>query len=148
MRYYIKELNLQSSWNMDHLYKNTKSMKYILASDGIYQMQGDHLYKYKVQRNNSDEHCVVEEKNYIKEYTILLSGFQLLKMEKSYCIPYTHEIMDKNIEEYKIHPKSETKLVIERIDGKINDLFFESSYFLKDHSLKEDIVSLLSHLKL
>lgn len=109
-------------------------------------MYGDNLYRYKVRTEEIGTTTNNGEENYIENYTLLPSGFELVKVDKTYCIPYNHVIVNNNVEEYKTHPKSATKLVIEKVANNI-ELFFESSYTLGDNSLKEDIVSLLSHLK-
>ena len=146
MRYYLKQLHYQPYWELDKLCKKVKHKKLILADDGLYQLYGDNLYRYKVRTEEIGTTTNNGEENYIENYTLLPSGFELVKVDKTYCIPYDHVIVNNKVEEYKTHPKSGTKLVIEKVANNI-ELFFESSYTLGDNSLKEDIVSLLSHLK-
>ena len=153
MRYYLTGLQYQSYWNLEKLYETVIHKKLILANDGLYQLHGDQLYKYKVQQNeintqfndnnyNDDN----DDNNYIKNYILAPSGYELLKIDKSYRIPYEHNILNISVREYKTHPKAGTKLVIEKTENSI-DFFFESTYEQQDNSLKGDLISLLSHLK-
>lgn len=145
MRYYLTGLQHDPYWNLDKLHKTTIDKKLILADDGLYQLHGDHLYRYKVRTDrintptNDDQHS-------IKNYVLAPSGYELLKMDKTYRIPYEHNIINLITKEYKTHPQAGTKLVIEKTANSI-DFFFESTYDQQDNSLEEDLISLLSHLK-
>ena len=145
MRYYLTGLQHNPYWNLDKLHKTTIHKKLILADDGLYQQHGDYLYRYKVQPDEINTPAN-EAPQSIKNYIISPSGYELLKMDKMYRIPYDHNILNLTVKEYKTHPQAGTKLVIEKTANSI-DFFFESTYDQQDNSLEEDLISLLSHLK-
>lgn len=114
--------------------------KQILTQEGIYKYLKNQLFKFKLVLCNKN--CEPPVKKVIQS-----SNFQWVKYDNVYNIPVLHTIIDIDIEKYKLNPKSSTTFIIEKMDGMINDYYFESNEQLDNHSFKEDINSFLSLVK-
>ena len=61
-------------------------------------------------------------------------------------LPYEHDIINKQINIYKLSERSKNRFIVEIIDNKVNDYYFESSENFDNLSLQEDISSFLFKL--
>jgi hypothetical protein len=139
MRYYTET---QIPSNILYLYKNyllnTKEEQWILTGEGLYKYINDQLHKFKLR--------ISEHNTNNSESNIKSSNLKWKKINSVYKIPIKHAIIKIKIQQYKLHPKSNTSFIIELIDDKIHDYYFESDEDIENHSLKEDINSFLSLL--
>lgn len=143
MRYYIVEFVNINDDGLNNLHKTEILSKRLLTDEGLYKMNGDDLWLYKLMDNGS-----FAINNYIENYTLAGSNHYWKKTKKSYRIPIHNKIQTIVVEIYKHSPKSNTKFIIEKNNNKIIDFFFESKENPDNLSLKEDIASFLSLLML
>ena len=139
MRYYI-ETQLPS--NILYLYKSnlntTVEEQWILTCEGLYKYVNNQLHKFKLwlSKDNFPPNNL----------NIKLSNMRWIKTETVYKLPIQHAIINITKQIYKLHPKRNTSFIIELINNKIHDYYFESNEELENHSLQEDINSFLSLL--
>ena len=63
--------------------------------------------------------------------------------EQAYHIPFNHYIINKEINQFSVNEKSDTKLIIVRENNNICDIYFELSEDFEHLFIKEDIFTLL-----
>jgi len=136
MRYYtdidnIKNLKIKFK---PYLIQKNKE-KWILTQEGIYKYFKNQLFKFKLAFCDDDK---------LQTGDVVSSNFKWVKYDNAYNIPVLYTIIDVDTEKYKLHPKSSTTFIIEKMDGGINDYYFESNEQIDNYSLKEDINSFLS----
>ena len=139
MRYYT-ETKLPS--NILYLCKSylntTVDEQWILTCEGLYKYVNNQLHKFKLWLSENEFPS--------NDLNIKASNMRWIKTETVYKIPTQHAILHITKHIYKLHPKSNTLFIIELINDKIQDYYFESKEELENHSLKEDINSFLSLL--
>ena len=141
MRYYIDGLfNINMNELVDYL-KDQYEEKIILASDGYYKYIKNELYKYKISNFDIDDNIIIQLNKNIK---IIGSNYYWNKCDKVYKIPFLHKCINKKIYKFKI--SDNITLIIEKIENKINDLYFTTSISHDDYFFKEEIISFLSSL--
>ena len=142
MRFYLKELNKPDKHNLYKLHTQKEINELYLTENGIYKMEHDKLYQFKIKENTNKYHI----DNYITGFTFISSGYELCKIDNSYKLPYNHQRLIVEKEYYSLYPQSQTLFIIEKYPScNYIDYYFESPLDPKDFSLKEDIISLLSH---
>ena len=85
--------------------------------------------------------------NYIDNYNLIMSGYTISQKSQITQVPIHHKIIIISQKQYKLHDKSKTSFFIEKIDKKVRDFYFESSYNYDNKFLRKDILSFLSHFK-
>ena len=143
MKHYLAELHILPYINSKDLHKKESVRKIILCEDGEYRLIKKQLYKHKFYNEIPDS----TTHKYIDHYTLQSSENKLIQCEQTFRIPYEHILFAITRIEYTLHPQSQTLFVIEKIDKKMTDFYFESPHDSMHQSLKEDIISLLSYLK-
>jgi hypothetical protein len=139
MRYYTET---QLPGNILYLYKSylntTIDEQWILTCEGLYKYVNNQLHKFKL--------WLSEDEFPPNNLSIKSSNMRWIKTETVYKLPMQHAVIDITKHIYKLHPKSNTSFIIESINNKIQDYYFESNEELENHSLQEDINSFLSLL--
>ena len=140
MRYYINIDNLSQTKHF--LYEKKKKEvdeNWILTNEGLYKYVKNNLFKYKLDLTIED----TPE----KYGDIMVRNMHWKKYSEEWNIPLSHDIVKIKKVEYKLHEKSLTSFIIEYLENKIHDYYFESRENIDNYSLKEDINSFLSMLK-
>jgi hypothetical protein len=142
MRYYTDK-EIHNNWSQMLIKQLIEKRKeqWILTHEGLYKYINNVLHKFKLWLTDN-ESLNIETKSMIKP-----SKIKWVKFDTPYNIPIKHEVLNMKIYSYKLHPKSITTFVVEEYNGVVNDYYFESIESIDNHSLLEDINSLLSLLK-
>lgn len=141
MKYYIDGLlNININELVDYL-KEQYEEKIILANDGYYKYIKNELYKYKITNFNINDNIIVQLNKKIK---IIGTNYYWKKCDKVYKIPFSHKCINKKI--YKFTITNNITLIIEKIENKINDLYFISNISHDDYFFKQQVISFLSIL--
>ena len=141
MKYYIDGLlNININELVDYL-KEQYEEKIILANDGYYKYIKNELYKYKIANFNINDNIIVQLNKKIK---IIGTNYYWKKCDKVYKIPFSHKCINKKIYKFKI--TNNITLIIEKIENKINDLYFISNISHDDYFFKQQVISFLSIL--
>jgi hypothetical protein len=142
-QYYIKEIDLNNIHiNKIHLPYKKYTQKIILTNYGYFLFKNNNLIKKKIIPNDS-----YKIDNFINNYTLCYNDIKHQVFKFSDHINNENKMIEKTIYEFKQHETSKTKLIIERINNNINDLYFISSFSTDDLFLKEDIKILVQLLK-
>jgi hypothetical protein len=138
---YIPELSNIDINNINVFLHKQIDKKIFLGFNGFYEYIDDVLYKFKINTGDNDK---IEKLNNINIYC---TQKNIIKFESVNQIPYEHEMknIQKNI--YKTSGNSKNKFVVELIDNKVCDYYFESNEEFENKSLQEDIITFLSKLK-
>jgi hypothetical protein len=118
-------------------------MQFILTHSGIIHLIGDKMYDYKLLIQPDVQNI----NNYIDDHDLIMAGYTMIKKSQVMQIPIHYKVMVINQKQYKLHEKSKTNFIIEKMGGRIQDFYFESSYDYDNKFLKKDILSFLSHFK-
>ena len=141
MRYYIDGLsNININELVDYL-KEQYEEKIILANDGYYKYIKNELYKYKISNLNINDDIIIQLNKKIK---IIGTNHYWKKSDKVYKIPFSHKCINKKIYKFKI--TDNITLITEKIENKINDLYFISNIPHDDYFFKQQVISFLSGL--
>ena len=103
----------------------------------------DELYKFKIciKENNT-----LYKKKYIHDMDFKITKKHWIKIDKEHSLPINNAIIELETYIFSPHSKSKTKFIVEKFGGKVHDYYFTSKEEFDNHSLKEDITSLLSLL--
>tara|TARA_B100001057_G_scaffold492945_1_gene586380 strand:- start:3947 stop:4384 length:438 start_codon:yes stop_codon:yes gene_type:complete len=139
MRYYIDGLlNININELVEYL-KDQYDEKIILANDGYYKYINNELYKYKISNSNSNNNIIIQLNKNIK---VIGTNTQWKKYDKVYKIPFSHKCINKKIYKFKI--TKNITLIVEKIENKIQNLYFMSSLSHDNYFFKEEVISFLS----
>ena len=143
-KYFIPEIDLKVIKNHPEIFDKLKKdynmviedEQIIITIDGFYKIQDNKLIKYKIINRDSS---ITE--NFIKNMTLIGTNYYHKKIEEVYNIPYEHSFIWRQIIKFSVG-KGNNYLVLERINNKINNLYFLSKkkineddrFFLKDVS--------------
>jgi len=117
--------------------------KIMLTNNGMYKYYKNELYLYKF--NFKEKTKILD--NYFKNYNLILTPDKWIKIDKSYNLPITHEILDVTTLTFTLRKNAPVKFVCEYINNEINDYFFIiPENFEMDPHIKEDICSFLNKL--
>ncbi len=143
MRYYLSNLPIPQIPLKTSLLTSDKTMQLILTDSGIIHLNGDKMYDYKLVITPN----ATTIDNYIDNYDLIMSGYTMTQKSQITQVPIHHKTIIISQKQYKLHDKSKTSFFIEKIDRKVRDFYFESSYNHDNKFLKKDILSFLSHFK-
>ena len=133
MRYYINNLYTPDIQQINEYLKKEKKEQIILANDGLYKYIDEDLYKFKL----------VGDKNDIMiDGDIIGTDIYWKKYDKTFQIPFIFKKIEMNIYDFNI--EKDVTLRIEKINNKISDFYFVSSYSHDNFFLKNGIISFLS----
>lgn len=107
------------------------------VSDGILQIINNKIYKTK--KNDEFEHFP-----FSKEISIQLQNNDVTVKKEIFHIPLDYKYTKLELKKYKLAPKSLLTLVLENN----KKVYFETSETEITESIKEDLITLLSLLKL
>ena len=129
--------------NVDALEKyrlKQSSETIIYSEEGIFSIQNNSLYK-KIIDDETSSHFTIDGIDFI------LDKSNITKKKYSYKLPFN--FVSKKFEKitYALNPKSKIKLVLEQSSSKIYNIYFITDEDIKNFSISEDIVTLLSLLK-
>ena len=138
---YIPELSNIDINNINMFLHKQINKKIFLGFNGFYEYINNVLFKFKINTGDDDK---IEK---INNTNIYCTKKGIIKFESVNQIPYEHETkhIQKNI--YKTSNDSKNKFVVELIDKKVCDYYFESNEEFENKSLQEDIITFLSKLK-
>jgi len=143
MRYYLSNFTNPHVTPNTSLIETNKTMQFILTHSGIIHLIGDKMYDYKLLIQPDVQNI----NNYIDDHDLIMAGYTMIKKSQVMQIPIHCKVMVINQKQYKLHEKSKTNFIIEKMGGRIQDFYFESSYDYDNKFLKKDILSFLSHFK-
>ena len=139
---YIPELsNIDIKKITSYLYEK-KNKKQLICFDGFYEYINDKLYKFKIKYDETYKNHV----EIINNTNIFCSKKKIIKFDTVHMLPYEHGIIDKQINTYKLSEKSKNRFIVELINNKVSDYYFESFEDFDNLSLQEDISSFLFKL--
>ena len=144
-KYYISELDIKKI-NISKLNKIFQ-MKYesnliLLSKKGKYELNNGDVLFYIINDNDKEDTIV---RNYLEKYTLFISK---LNFKKVYMDNIDNNCIEINIEKfiYKESDSINTRLIVEKVNNKINDVYIQSNLEYDNYSLKEDISYLLSKI--
>ena len=133
MRYYLNNLYTPDTQKLNEYLKKQKKEQIILAMDGLYKYVGEDLFKFKITGNNDD---------IIIDGDIIGTDIYWKKYNRTFQIPFIFKKIEMDIYDFNI--EKDVTLRIEKINNKISDYYFLSSYTYDNFFLKEGIISFLS----
>ena len=144
-KYYISELDIKKI-NITKLNKIFET-KYennliLLSKKGKYELNNGDVLFYIINDNDKEDTIV---RNYLEKYTLFISK---LNFKKVYMDNIDNNCIEINIEKfiYKESDSINTRLIVEKVNNKINDVYIQSNLEYDNYSLKEDISYLLSKI--
>jgi|TARA_Y100000992_G_scaffold302152_1_gene275226 hypothetical protein len=138
MKLYIENIN---TYNLDNLepYKRSKNVSTILYSDeGIFTATNNTLKKHIITDYDIEKYTYLDKTYYIDK--------SIVKYQNVNKIPFNHKSFIKNIVTYSIEPTSKLNLIIEFINDKIVDVYFDTKQDIRNPIIINDITTLLSYL--
>ena len=141
MRYY-PDIPFVKLDKLDQKLIKNNNEKILLTFNGIFKYHNNDLIKYKINIGKSPDTI-----NTLYGTKFYCSDFIWKKLDDSFQIPIEHQIIKKNIKTFSLNSKSCTSFIVELLDNKVQDFYFESKESFDNHSLQEDIVSFLLLLK-
>lgn len=140
---FIPELSNIDIKNIEMYLKNKTDKKMFLGFNGFYEYINNTLCKFKIK----DEESFSDKIEILDDTNIYCTKNKIIKFEIVNQIPYEHEI--KNIQKYiyKTSDNSKNRFIVELINNKVCDYYFESDEEFENKSLQEDIMSFLFKLK-
>jgi hypothetical protein len=133
MRYYINNLYTPDTQKLNEYLKKKKKEQIILASDGLYKYVDGDLFKFKLNSTKDD---------IIIDGDIIGTHVSWKKYDRSFKIPFIFKKIEMDIYDFNI--EKDVTLRIEKINNKISDHYFLSSYLHDNFFLKDGIISFLS----
>ena len=144
-KYYISELDIKKI-NISKLNKifqtNYESNLILLSKKGKYELNNGDVLFYIINDNDKEDKIV---RNYLEKYTLFISKLNFKKV----CMDnIDNNCIEINIEKfiYKESDSINTRLIVEKFNNKINDVYIQSNLEYDNYSLKEDISYLLSKI--
>ena len=155
LRPHINISNLQL-YKLNKFKTNEYLEERFICFDGYYIIKDDKLIKMKIiddeyinDKLSSNNNKLSNENNVLINNTsisLLTSKENCERYEETFKLPPEHEKITLTKKNYKTNKQSKHKLVVEIFNNNILDLYFLSEERFENHSLQEDIVSLLSTL--
>ena len=133
MRYYINNLYTPDTQKLNEYLKKKKKEQIILASDGLYKYVDGDLFKFKLNSTKDDISI---------DGDIIGTHVSWKKYDRSFKIPFIFKKIEMDIYDFNI--EKDVTLRIEKINNKISDYYFFSSYLYDNFFLKDGIISFLS----
>ena len=133
MRYYINNLYTPDTQKLNEYFKKQKKEHIILATDGLYKYVDEDLFKFKL--NNTEDDIIIDG-------DIIGTDIYWKKYNRTFQIPFIFKKIEMDISDYNI--EKDVTLRIEKINNKISDYYFLSSYSHDNFFLKDGIISFLS----
>ena len=125
------------------LHKTSTITNYVYSDDGIYIIKKNDIIKLVPNDMPIEKYSFGKLDFYIDKSSYIFR-------KEVYNIPYNHIIKTIEKDELKHNIKSQISMIIERNNGKISDIFFETREKVLYTELKEDIlkyVSLFNNIK-
>lgn len=113
----------------------------IFSESNILELRDNTIFKMESKDIPIESHI-------IGKYEILIDKSKWIKGDELYQVPTKH-LFIKTVEEiYKLNKKSLIKLIIQRENDIITNVYFKTDEILDIEMFKKDIISFLSILKL
>ena len=143
MRYYLDMGKPVGHKGKLHKLADTKKIKrsVMFAKDGVYFYNRGILYKHKLQLDERTP----KDSNYIGNHTLYQTDTRVRQDKAVYRLPIEHIIGVETTVSYKLAATSPVTFVVEEINGKITDYYFESR--ARPREIRAEISSFLSALK-
>tara|TARA_B110000858_G_C17754549_1_gene451397 strand:+ start:721 stop:1152 length:432 start_codon:yes stop_codon:yes gene_type:complete len=138
---FIPEISNINVKNIKKYLNSEIDEKIFLGFFGIYKYINDNLFNFKLKSFREKDR--IEKLNNVNIYC---SRFSLVKCEETQQIPYEHVFKISKKQIYKLSSKSKNLFIVEFIDNKIDNYYFESFEEFENKSLQEDMSSFLSLL--
>lgn len=140
---FIPELSNIDIKNIEMFLKYKTDKKIFLGFNGFYEYINNTLCKFKIK----DEESFSDKIEILDDTNIYCTKNKIVKFETVSQIPYEHEL--KNIQKYiyKTSDNSKNRFIVELMNNKVCDYYFESDEEFENKSLQEDIISFLFKLK-
>ena len=144
-KYYISELEIKhiNTKKLDNkLKRSVENNRILLSKKGKYELNNGDVLFYIINDNDKEDTIV---RNYLEKYTLFISK---LNFKKVYMDNIDNNCIEINIEKfiYKESDSINTRLIVEKVNNKINDVYIQSNLEYDNYSLKEDISYLLSKI--
>ena len=136
MKIYVKDLDIRSDIDTRCLSKTSAIYNYIYSDEGLYLIQNNQTHQL-IPNDVSSETYSFNDIEFIVDYSSYT-------FRKAYIIPFDHTVQE--IERVQ-HAHPDTKgvsLVIERHNGRIRDLYFETRENKMGKAVEGDIIKYLS----
>ena len=114
--------------------------QYILSDEGIYLRQNNKISRIEYEDVPIIFNVLILDDN-IKKIFIDKSNENI--SEQVYQIPFNHHLLNREINIFSVHEKSDVKLIVIKQNNEIVDLYFELSEDFEHLFIKEDIFTLL-----
>lgn len=137
---YNHHINKINEDNIKQYLTKTTEKNVFYSNEGIFKITNNKLYKIQVKDVKIKNHYINNIKCYIDNSEHKLG-------EEYYQIPYTHVRETITEEIYKLKENSDIKLILEKLKGFINNIYFETKLNINTIGIKEEILSFLSVLK-
>ena len=132
--------NVDAKRIQNNLYKSNIN-NLIYSYQGVFKLINDKIIYQTVLDKPIKEY-------YINDIKCLIDDSNINYDEEYYQLPFNHKNIITNVKYYHLRNKALVDFVIEECDDNIVDLYFITNENLDNKSIQEDIVTLLSLLKL
>lgn len=128
--------NIANDKMMDQYFQSKYNILHFDTDEGVFEIDGDKIYKITETQK-------LEHYQFSNEISFMIQNENNSKKE-IYYIPLQYTYIKKELKKYKLHPSSLLTLVLVND----NEIYFETTELEITESVKEDLITFLSMLKL
>lgn len=139
MRIYVSDTDYKKYDNLNKYYYKTINKQYFYTDEGIFT-----LYNHNITKQLPVD--IEIEKFSFDNYNFIIDKSYLENVEQVFQLPYEHYIINVESKYYTLRKNANIKLVIEYVNKKYHDFYFETNEDIRDYMIKEDILTFLSML--
>lgn len=132
----IRIKNMINDKILDQYFQNKYDILQFDTDEGVFEIASDKIYKIT-------EKPILEYYQFSSEISFMIQNQDTIRKE-IYYIPLQYTYIKKKMKKYKLHPSSLLTLVLVND----NEIYFETSELEITESIKEDLITFLSMLKL
>ena len=118
---------------------STKIFTNMYSDEGIYLVTNNNIKRAHITDGETHLHTI----NNIE----LVVDSSTVKYVTANKIPYNHQIIKKIRHIYKLHSNSRLQLIIESLNNKIDDIYFETNESIDSPFIRDDISTFISYIK-
>ena len=128
--------NIANDKMIEQYFQSKYNILHFDTEEGVFEIDGDKIYKITETQK-------LEHYQFSNEISFMIQNENNSKKE-IYYIPLQYTYIKKELKKYKLHPSSLLTLVLVNDD----EIYFETTELEITESVKEDLITFLSMLKL
>jgi hypothetical protein len=141
MKIYSKHIRGNTNYidNLEPYKVSTKIFTNMYSDEGIYLVTNNNIKRAQI--TDGETHLLT-----INDVELVVDN-STVRYVTANKIPYNHQVIKKTRNIYKLHSNSRLQLIIESLNNKIDDIYFETNESIDSPFIRDDISTFISYIK-